>query len=206
MKNLKVSGISQNKIKHVYIKKQTRKNFLFSGVALVVLMLSCCMIKYVNIFNGYANLCSQIYAPINSLFNDSGGIIFTGKFSSNTNKKTLKLLTPIKSSKVESINGELHYTIDASIMVLSPEDGIVKAVGVLPSGEKYIEIAHSGNIFSRIENIGILGVILGEVVAKGKDIATATVGEVVRFSVYVDGIKQTNITLDKNQILWENSQ
>ena len=60
--------------------------------------------------------------------------------------------------------------------------------------------------FSRIENIGILGVVLGEVVAKGKDIATATVGEVVRFSVYVDGIKQTNITLDKNQILWENSQ
>ena len=57
MKNLKVSGISQNKIKHVYIKKQTRKNFLFSGVALVVLMLSCCMIKYVNVFNGYANLC-----------------------------------------------------------------------------------------------------------------------------------------------------
>ena len=89
-------------------------------------------------------------------------------------------------------------------MVVAPEDGIIKEIGYLPNGEKYIEIMHAKNVTTKIENIYITGVVSGQVVAKGKDIATVKLGDVVRFSIYENDIKQTNILINKNQIEWEN--
>lgn len=206
MKNLKVSSLSKHKIKHIYLKKVTKRNYIVSAVVFVFLIASCCMIKFVDVLKGYDQLCSQIYSPVNPLFNDNGGIIFTNKTLENINKNNLKFITPIKCSEIKNVGGELHYLIDSSIMIISPEDGIIKEIGVLPNGEKYIEIAHSKNVVTRIENIYITGVINGQVVAKGKDIATSQIGETVRFSIYEDGIKQPNITLNKNQIIWESFQ
>ena len=201
---IKVCSLTKKSIQHLYIKKINKHNFVTFGIMLLMVMLSVLGIKYIDVFNGYDQLCTEIYNPIDALFNDNGGIVFTSKMLNNFNKNNLKFVTPIKCSDILIVDDTINYVIDNSIMIIAPEDGIIKSIGYLPNGEKYIEIAHSKNIVSRLENIYITGVVTGQVVAKGKDIATARMDSVVRFSIYEDGIKISNLKLNKNVITWEN--
>lgn len=201
---IKVCSLTKKSIQHLYVKKINKHNFVTFGIMLLMVMLSVLGIKYIDVFNGYDQLCTEIYNPIDALFNDNGGIVFTSKMLSNINKNNLKFVTPIKCSEISIVDDTINYVIDNSIMIIAPEDGIIKSIGYLPNGEKYIEIAHSKNIVSRLENIYITGVVTGQVVAKGKDIATARMDSVVRFSIYEDGVKISNLKLNKNVIIWEN--
>lgn len=201
---IKVCSLTKKSIQHLYVKKINKHNFVTFGIMLLIVMLSVLSIKYIDVFNGYDQLCTEIYNPIDALFNDNGGIVFTSKMLNNINKNNLKFVTPIKCSDISIVDDTINYVIDNSIMIIAPEDGIIKSIGYLPNGEKYIEIAHSKNIVSRLENIYITGVVTGQVVAKGKDIATARMDSVVRFSIYEDGIKISNLKLNKNVITWEN--
>ena len=201
---IKVCSLTKKSIQHLYVKKINKHNFVTFGIMLLMVMLSVLGIKYIDVFNGYDQLCTEIYNPIDALFNDNGGIVFTSKMLNNFNKNNLKFVTPIKCSDISIVDDTINYLIDNSIMIIAPEDGIIKSIGYLPNGEKYIEIAHSKNIVSRLENIYITGVVTGQVVAKGKDIATARMDSVVRFSIYEDGIKISNLKLNKNVITWEN--
>ncbi|MDY5041799.1 MAG: hypothetical protein SPF07_02365 [Eubacteriales bacterium] len=201
---IKVCSLTKKSIQHLYVKKINKHNFVTFGIMLLMVMLSVLGIKYIDVFNGYDQLCTEIYNPIDALFNDNGGIVFTSKMLNNINKNNLKFVTPIKCSDISIVDDTINYVIDNSIMIIAPEDGIIKSIGYLPNGEKYIEIAHSKNIVSRLENIYITGVVTGQVVAKGKDIATARMDSVVRFSIYEDGIKISNLKLNKNVITWEN--
>ncbi len=201
---IKVCSLTKKSIQHLYVKKINKHNFVTFGIMLLMVMLSVLGIKYIDVFNGYDQLCTEIYNPIDALFNDNGGIVFTSKMLNNINKNNLKFVTPIKCSDISIVDDTINYVIDNSIMIIAPEDGIIKSIGYLPNGEKYIEIAHSKNIVSRLENIYITGVVTGQVVAKGKDIATARMDSVVRFSIYEDGTKISNLKLNKNVITWEN--
>lgn len=201
---IKVCSLTKKSIQHLYVKKINKHNFVTFGIMLLMVMLSVLGIKYIDVFNGYDQLCTEIYNPIDALFNDNGGIVFTSKMLNNINKNNLKFVTPIKCSDISIVDDTINYVIDNSIMIIAPEDGIIKSIGYLPNGEKYIEIAHTKNIVSRLENIYITGVVTGQVVAKGKDIATARMDSVVRFSIYEDGIKISNLKLNKNVITWEN--
>ncbi len=201
---IKVCSLTKKSIQHLYVKKINKHNFVTFGIMLLMVMLSVLGIKYIDVFNGYDQLCTEIYNPIDALFNDNGGIVFTSKMLNNINKNNLKFVTPIKCSEISIVDDTINYVIDNSIMIIAPEDGIIKSIGYLPNGEKYIEIAHSKNIVSRLENIYITGVVTGQVVAKGKDIATARMDSVVRFSIYEDGVKISNLKLNKNVIIWEN--
>lgn len=201
---IKVCSLTKKSIQHLYIKKINKHNFVTFGIMLLMVMLSVLGIKYIDVFNGYDQLCTEIYNPIDALFNDNGGIVFTSKMLNNINKNNLKFVTPIKCSEISIVDDTINYVIDNSIMIIAPEDGIIKSIGYLPNGEKYIEIAHSKNIVSRLENIYITGVVTGQVIAKGKDIATARMDSVVRFSIYEDGVKISNLKLNKNVIIWEN--
>lgn len=201
---IKVCSLTKKSIQHLYVKKINKHNFVTFGIMLLMVMLSVLGIKYIDVFNGYDQLCTEIYNPIDALFNDNGGIVFTSKMLNNINKNNLKFVTPIKCSDISIVDDTINYVIDNSIMIIAPEDGIIKSIGYLPNGEKYIEIAHSKNIVSRLENIYITGVVTGQVVAKGKDIATARMDSVVRFSIYEDGVKISNLKLNKNVITWEN--
>lgn len=201
---IKVCSLTKKSIQHLYVKKINKHNFVTFGIMLLMVMLSVLGIKYIDVFNGYDQLCTEIYNPIDALFNDNGGIVFTSKMLNNINKNNLKFVTPIKCSDISIVDDTINYVIDNSIMIIAPEDGIIKSIGYLPNGEKYIEIAHTKNIVSRLENIYITGVVTGQVVAKGKDIATARMDSVVRFSIYEDGTKISNLKLNKNVITWEN--
>lgn len=204
MKRIAINTLTKKHIKHVYLNKQNKKNYIVSLVMCFVLMLSVLTLKSTNKFDGYVETCSSIYNPINPLFNESGGIVFASSKFENISKTNLKFITPIKCGVFEILEGDICFTIDSSIMVVAPEDGIIKEIGYLPNGEKYIEIMHAKNVTTKIENIYITGVVSGQVVAKGKDIATVKLGDVVRFSIYENDIKQTNILINKNQIEWEN--
>lgn len=206
MKKIKLISLTKRNIKHTYSKVVVKKNYITSAVLVVAIMLCCAALKTTSFSSAISETYAKIYNPINPLFNDEGGIMFTSVTLENVNKNNLKFITPIKCSEITNINGELNYQIDSNIMVIAPEDGIIKEIGVLPNGEKYIEIAHSKNIVSRIENIYIVGVLNGEAVKKGKDIATVKLGSTVKFSIYEDGIKQTNISVVKNEIVWESYQ
>lgn len=200
---IKLNSLTKKEIKHLYVKKITKNNIMTFSVTILLVVMLVLGLKFSNNFSGYDQLCTKVYNPINPLFNDNAVIMFTSKVLDKLSKKTLKFITPIKCSNIEFSDGDINYTIDASIMIISPEDGIINSIGYMPNGEKYIEIAHSKNIVSRIENIYITGVVAGQVVAKGKDIATASIGSVVKFSVYEDGAKITNLKLNKNVISWE---
>lgn len=206
MKKLSVKTVCNNNIKHIYIKKVNKLNNKISMIMCGVLMLFTLGIKYVDIFDGYDQICAEIYNPINSLYNENNGIVFASKNLDWVDKNKLKFVTPIKCGQFVIEDGVISYTIDSSIMVIAPESGIVTGVGYLPNGEKYIEITHSSGVKTRIENIFLTGVVNGQVVAKGKDIATVKLNEIVKFSIYENNEIITNIKLNKNQIEWQNLQ
>ena len=87
-------------------------------------------------------------------------------------------------------------------MVKACEDGIVTGLGVLPTGEKYIEIKHNASVVTRYLNIDITGVVINQLVKKGKDIATAKPNEYLKLSVFIEGVSQ-NLSVNKNQVVWE---
>lgn len=205
MKKIAVNTLTKKHIKHVYVTKFNKQNKIISMVLSLLIVFSVFAVKNFD-NNDISKICLKVYNPINPLFNDSGEIVFASSNFNSINKNNLKFITPIKCSEVNINDGDVSYTIDSSIMVVAPEDGIVKEIGYLPNGEKYIEIMHAKGVSTKIENIYITGVIIGQIVAKGKDIATVKLGDVVRFSIYENDIKQTNISLNKNQIEWESLQ
>ncbi|MBR2468239.1 MAG: hypothetical protein IKB42_04285 [Clostridia bacterium] len=204
MRRLNVNLSSKKKIKHIYIKQLKKNNYRMCAIFCGIIMLSVLAVKNVDIFNGCDKVCAHIYNPISSLYNENSSIVFASNIVKNVDKNKLKFITPIKCSEIKIEDGVISYTIDSSIMVVSPEDGVVTAVGYLPNGEKYIEISHSLGVKSRIENIYLTGVVSGQVVRKGADIATTKLNEIVTFSIYDNGQIVSNIILDKNQIIWQN--
>ncbi len=204
MNKLSVIKIEQRKIKHVYANKVSYKNYVVSAVLLLIILLGCISVKNLKTDYSVSDLMLKVYNPINQLFNYEGGIIFTNNSLQVINNKVLKFITPIKCSNITNINGELNYEIDSNIMVVAPEAGVIKEIGVLPNNQKYIEILHGKNIISRIENVYIVGVVAGQVVSKGKDIATVKLLETVKFMLFEDGVKLTNIALKNNEITWQN--
>lgn len=202
MKSLTITKIKQKCVKNIYLKVERKKSAIACVLCSCFIMLFCCAVVASNnkeITSAYA----LVYNPVNPLYNNFNDVVFTSAQNDKTLNKNLKFLVPVKSSKFESENGELKFFIDNSIMVKSCEDGIVCGMGVLPNGEKYLEIKHSPSVVSRYSNIDITGVVINQLVKKGKDVATAKLGEYLRFSVFVDGVSQ-NLTVSKNLVLWGN--
>lgn len=201
MKTLKVTSIKKNNVKNIYLKVERKKS-----------VITCAMLGlFIGIFgfgiftfgnNQIKKTYASVYNPINTLYNNFSDVIFTSTKFNNIETKNLKLIVPVVSSKTVNENGELKFLIDNSIMVKACEDGIVTGLGVLPNGEKYVEIKHNALVTSRYSNIDITGVVINQLVKKGKDIATAKQNEYLTLSVFVEGVAQ-NLTVNKNQVVWE---
>lgn len=205
MKTLKVVSLKQNKIKNKYVKVENRKNVLLSASMIVIIFLCCFALNLSDNTTNFSHTFNQVYNPVNPLYNSLGDVVFTGSNANiNLENRHLKFIVPIRCANISTENGNINFVIDSNIMIMSPEDGVISQIGVLLNGEKFIEIMHSNQVVSRFENIDLTGVIINEAVKKGKEVATAKVGETVRFSVFSNSIKQTNLTINKNQIIWEN--
>jgi hypothetical protein len=181
-----------------------------SGVKFIIPICIIIVIGFVSFFsiNGASitQICNSmcyIYNPVNTLYGDTGNIIFTSLYS--ISKESLDFTLPVVSAKVQlSTNGDVEMIVGDSIMVKATESGVVEDVGVTLDGIKYIRISHSLDVDSVVENLDIIGVKIGDIVKKGQDIATAKEGSVVRLKLYDMDTQTINIKIDKSKIVWLN--
>ena len=201
MKTIKLTNLKSNKIKNVYLKVERKKSvFLLCGCLIFVLIFSLGVFAFGS--NDITNNYAYAFNPINTLYNNSNDVIFTATSLNNVANKTLKFIVPVKCNTIENENGTLRFLVDNSIMVKACEDGVVTNLGVSLTGEKFIEIKHNTLVTSRYSNIDITGVVINQMVKKGKDIATAKTNQYVTLSVFVNGVSQ-NLSVNKNQVTWE---
>lgn len=203
-----IVNLYKHQIVHI---KEKKKRFTIKTFALslaFILLVGCAFgLKY--IFTDYGKVLSSaisyIYDPVNPLYNDMGHIIFTNSnaFQEFNVIKDVSLIVPINTIKMQVEDNFISFEITSSVMVFASASGVVTVVSNLENGSKYIEIKHSKNISTRYENIDIAGVVPGEVVKSGQEIATAKFGSVVKFTVLKDGEPVSNLKVVQNKIVWE---
>jgi hypothetical protein len=144
----------------------------------------------------------SVFNPVNSLYNDNSGIVFT---DGNILSEKLNFTIPIVSSQMEILpDGTIDFIVKNSIMVKALEGGYIDAVGVSNDGFKYIKIIHNEEYFSIISNVDIVGVSSGDLIVRGKDIATSKIGDVVSLRIYRNGVQVSNLNVVGSKIICQN--
>lgn len=197
-KRVAILGVKKNEIIVNVYKKHTTMHWSLHILVIVVFLMIFTMgnsgIKSVGV------TMSNIYNPVSSLYNDNSDVVFTNGILSGEN---LNFYVPIVADYEIMNDGTIVFEISKSIMIKAPEIGVVEKIGVTNNGVKYIKIKHSENIWSLIENVDIVGVSQNEVLTRGKDIATAKVGEIVYFQIFKDNVKINNLKIESTKIVWK---
>lgn len=196
-KRVSILSVKKNEITiNVRKKSKVRLNFsIFVILAITIVFgISSGELKTIGVS------MSNIYNPVSSLYNDNSDVVFTNGLLSSEN---LNFYVPIVGNYELLNDGTIVFTVANSIMVKSPEAGVIKDVGITNNGIKYVKIKHSESIWSLIENVDIVGVKENEIVSRGKDIATAKVGDCVYFQLFENDIKISNIKIESTKIVWE---
>ncbi len=199
---IQVVNLYKHNIVYKNIHNRALKQTLASIGVFVFLFGGIMVSKYSSSLNlgSYYDTVAAVINPIEKLYNDTGNIIFA---STNTvSAKDLKIIVPIKCEKLEIKNGTINMTVGDSIMLSAPENGVVEQIGTLLNGRKFIKISLANNFYCVIENVDVVGVKEGEIVKKGKDIATLLKGEVVKMDLFENDHKLTNISVNKNLVEW----
>ena len=197
MSNVQILKITKTEI---IIKKPRRpRRLMLSSIICIVLLTALLSME------GLSSIASgmvHIYSPVNSLYSDTGDIVFTNGVV--IEKEMLDFIIPIKGGKVEvDASGNILFYIESSIMVKSPEAGVVDDIGFSNDGKKYIKIRHTIEMYTIISNVDIIGVSRGEVVKKGTDIATAKENEIVTMQILENNIPLSNIKVNQSKIIWK---
>lgn len=196
--NVQILSLKENKItykikKHVHIRMLSICMFF---VVCVVMLLS---VGGNNVRQVASNMV-YIFDPVNSLYNDNSSIIFASVTSRM--KDTLDFVIPNTSSNVEvDINGNILIEVTNSIMVKSIESGVVEEIGITNDGVKYIKVLHCIGMSSVIENLDVIGVVEGECVKRGQDIATAKLSSVITTKIFEDDTQVSNIKINQSKII-----
>lgn len=198
-KSVEVVSLKQHCIEYrVRVKRQSI--VVPISLAFIVITLVCFSFGGNFMYEIGSNV-AYVFNPVNSLYSDNSQIVFTNGDIVDKNK--LDFVVPIKSDKIEVVGDYIHFTCVNSIMVMSSEGGVVRDVGVSLDGVKYIVIRHSEDLESVIENVDIVGVTVGEIVKRGQDIATAKIGESIRFKLVEGGNSINNLSVNKSKIVWK---
>lgn len=205
--NLQIINLYRHNI--VYVTK-VKKNILKSYSFVLAFMLICAVAFSISFIQGeyYKALqttINYIYNPVNPLYNDLGHIIFTSnsKYNEYNIEKDVTTIVPIISSKLKAEQDHIAFEVAESVMVMAAADGVVETVDTTADGTRYLEVKHSKSITTRYENVDIAGVVPGDIVKQGQDIATAKTGETVKFYVLKSGKALTNLTINKNKVEWQ---
>ena len=196
-KRASILSVKRNEIL-ISVKKKSLPKFMYGILVIVVLTLVFSMssgdIRAIGIG------MSHIYNPVSSLYNDNSDVIFT---SGNLSGENLNFYVPIVGNYEILKDGTIVFTVANSIMVKAPEAGVISDVGITNNGIKYIKIKHSESVWSLIENVDIVGVKENEIVSRGKDIATAKMGEQVCFQLFQNNVKINSVKIESTKIVWE---
>lgn len=199
--------------KHFIVHKKVEKKRISINMVIVIAFFCLSALGFLTSFvakDYYSTLSSTISViynnPVDPLYNDAGNIIFTGLLKSNKYNvsKDVELKLPVLSTKTTVGENFISFEIDKSIMVTAACDGVVEDLGVNSDGHKFVKIKHSKNITTLYNNIDVAGVVVGDEVKAGADIATAKVGHTVTFVVLNDGVAVTNLSINQNKIMWQN--
>lgn len=200
MKKAEIIKLTKKEIK--IISHKSRKKIFLGGLLAVSIALIANFVVMGDDLKSMISRVAHVYNPVNSLYSDNSNAIFTSGIIQD--KELLNFIIPIKSSSYEMISdGSISFSVVNSIMVMASEDGVVEDVGFTIDGVKYIKIKHSLNIYSIVENVNIVGVVSGDVVKKGQDIATAIQGTKISFKLYENDMIITNLKVNQSKILWE---
>ena len=197
---VQILSVKQNRIIHK-VRKQKLKLVTPVCLSIIVGIVTFFSLNNASISKICNNMC-YVYNPVNTLYNDNGNIIFTS--INIVNKGNLDFVLPVSGAIVEvGGNGNIMLTISKSIMVKSCENGVIDEVGTSIDGIKYIKILHTVDMYSIIENLDVVGVVEGETVKRGQDIATAKDGSVVTLRIFNNGEQCSNIKINQSKIICE---
>ncbi|MBE5757538.1 MAG: hypothetical protein E7345_01225 [Clostridiales bacterium] len=191
MKNVEILNLTKQEIKYT-IKLKRNKDKAFK---VFVMSISCIFVLTFVSINVY-NLIGAIN-PVNSLYRDNSGVVFTDAdvLSSPT------FFIPIKGDFELLKDGTINFIVGNSIMVKAIENGVIEDVTSSNDGIKYIKINHGKGWSSVICNVDIVGVKGGDIVTRGKDIATAKLGQTISLRIYLDGVQVSNLSIAGSKIL-----
>ena len=101
------------------------------------------------------------------------------------------------------LGSSIEFVCTNSIMIMAIESGVVREVGQTLDGVKYIKIQHSAEVESVIENVDIVGVVEGNIVKRGQDIATARLGEIITLKIFDKGSQVDTLRVNQSRVLWK---
>lgn len=198
MKTVEILSIKKNEI---IIKKPAKVKSPMLIVSIMIIMLTMAIFSHESM-NSIASSMVYVYNPVNSLYSDNSGVVFTGGLV--LEKDYLDFNIPIKSSSIQiDEGGTVSLLVGTSIIVKSSEAGVVDEVGFSNDGYKYIKIRHTTEVYSIISNLSIVGVSEGQVVKRGEDIAVAKEGEYVYMQILLNGLQVSNLKLNQSKIVWK---
>ncbi len=203
MREFKICKVHTNNYK-LSIGKHLRKIAILQCFVMVFFICNIIAVHSL-IFSMYTDefieIVPSVARPFSPLYKDESSIVFTSGALDNLKRaQDLKFVLPIHSLYAEETAEGIDMIVDTSIMVKSPEDGIVEDIYTV-SGVKILRIRHAENVYSEIKNLDILGVVVGQTVARGKDIGTAKQKSVVTLSIYLDDNLQ-KLTLTNSGVEW----
>ena len=204
MGKAKIINVYKVNYLHKNIKHKLKKQVVFSAACFCLIALSLCYFKVFmgDSVTGIFDMAAQVFNPITKLYSEENGGVFVNAENVYIASKDLAFTIPVRTSEIEVNNGEILFTVKDSIMVYSPEGGIVTEVGESNFGTKYIKILHNENIYSIIDNVDVIGCEVGDIVKKGREIATASYENVVKLSIFKDGLIVENLKVVKSNIEW----
>ena len=131
-------------------------------------------------------------------------IFFVSNFGyKNLGNKLPVLSLPI-NEEFEKIDGKIVFKNLQNNVVKSAGEGIVKTVGFLDNGLKFVEVRHSGEITTRYENLKIVGVGTNFLVKNIHVLGTGNGEENIVFYVLKDNKILTNYEIENGEIKWQN--
>lgn len=198
MKTVEILSIKKNEI---LIRKPQRVRFGVLMVSIAIIIFTLAIFSHEGL-NDITSSMVYVYNPVNSLYSDNSGVVFTSGLV--LEKESLDFVIPIKSSQIEIDDfGTLSFEVGASIMVMSPESGVVDEVGFSLDGKKYIKIRHSVEVYSIIQNVDMIGVSVGQVIKRGEDIATSKEGSVLTMQILSNNTPISGLKINQSKIVWK---
>ncbi len=184
-----------------------------SSLILICLCLTLLISHFVLYFKieSYKSVVDSLSHKIFNSFTDNydttekdSNIFFVSNFGyKNLGNKLPVLSLPI-NEEFEKIDGKIVFKNLQNNVVKSAGEGIVKTVGFLDNGLKFVEVRHSGEITTRYENLKIVGVGTNFLVKNIHVLGTGNGEENIVFYVLKDNKILTNYEIENGEIKWQN--
>ena len=199
---VEITNLHKNSITYLERRKHKRKIKAYSFLILLLPILAIVCLRFYsgnNINDIYMNVCN-LYNPIYSPYSETGSITFAG-YTFVDNIEDFEL--PIVSSDIDiDDNGTVIAKIKESILVKSIADGVVERI-YEQDGVNIVRILYGKDIAAEYHNIDVLGVNVGNIVEKGKEIGTAKIGDSIKLKIYLSDKQVKGLKIENNKIVWQ---